>query len=187
MERIADMQKALDSANQQLAKLSNIDPLTQIANRRGMDEFLEHSWQINSRQNAELSILMIDIDHFKLYNDNYGHQQGDSCLVKVAQGLASCLNRATDGVFRFGGEEFIIVLPFTPVEGARFKAKEIFSKIASLGLVHEYSTTDSQVTVSIGISSNSLEPSCYSELITQADKSLYLAKAQGRNRYIVFQ
>ncbi|NMP31384.1 diguanylate cyclase [Thalassotalea sp. M1531] len=187
MERIADMQKALDSANQKLAQLSHVDELTQIANRRGMDKFLENAWQTNCRQNAELSLMMIDIDYFKQFNDNYGHQEGDRCLKKVADMLSQSINRATDGVFRFGGEEFVIVLPFTPSSGARFKAKEIIGRLNELAIIHDFSKISEKLTLSIGLSSTESGADSVTRLIEQADKALYQAKELGRNDYRVFK
>lgn len=189
MERITKMKGALERANKQLEILSSIDPLTQILNRRGLEEVLASAWQINERQQGELSILMIDIDFFKPYNDNYGHPQGDKCLVQVANTLNETLNRATDSLARYGGEEFIVVLPFTPVEGARFKAKELSLALLRQKIKHEYSSIFPYVTVSIGIATTSAADHVAnaSELIKQADIALYQAKDQGRNRSSVFQ
>jgi diguanylate cyclase (GGDEF)-like protein len=188
MERIAKMKGALERANKQLEILSSIDPLTQILNRRGLEEVLASAWKINERQKGELSILMIDIDFFKPYNDNYGHPQGDKCLVQVANTLNETLNRATDSLARYGGEEFIVVLPFTPLEGARFKAKELSLALLSQKIKHEYSSIFPYVTVSIGIATTSADDHVAnaSELIKQADIALYQAKDQGRNGSSVF-
>jgi diguanylate cyclase (GGDEF)-like protein len=189
MERITKMKGALERANKQLEILSSIDPLTQILNRRGLKEVLASAWKINERQQGELSILMIDIDFFKPYNDNYGHPQGDKCLVQVTNTLNETLNRATDSLARYGGEEFIAVLPFTPLEGARFKAKELSLALLSQKIKHEYSSIFPYVTVSIGIATTSADDHVAnaSELIKQADIALYQAKDQGRNGSSVFQ
>lgn len=187
MARIADIQKALDEANQRLAKLSSLDSLTQVANRRSLDAYLVNAWQTNSRQRGELSLLMIDIDYFKEYNDSYGHQVGDECLKQVASVLKSSINRATDGLFRYGGEEFTIILPFTPIDGARFKAREIFSKMAEAQIVHNHSSIDQYVTLSIGISCSSHSAIDEGELVSQADKALYHAKSQGRKCYKIYE
>ncbi|TWX52835.1 GGDEF domain-containing protein [Colwellia hornerae] len=189
MERIAKMKGALERANKQLEILSSIDPLTHILNRRGLEEVLASAWQSNERQVGELSILMIDIDFFKPYNDNYGHPQGDKFLVQVANTFNETLNRATDSLARYGGEEFIVVLPFTPVEGARFKAKELSLALLSQKIKHEYSSVFPYVTVSIGIATTTAadQVANASELIKQADIALYQAKKQGRNRSSVFQ
>jgi diguanylate cyclase (GGDEF)-like protein len=187
MARIALMQSELDDVNQQLAILTNIDPLTQVMNRRGLEEFMTKSWQINYRQRAELSLLMIDIDFFKPYNDNYGHMQGDKCLQEFAKLLLKSINRASDAVVRFGGEEFIIILPFTPISGARFKAQEIIALLKSAAIKHDFSSVAPFITASIGISSTSLHAKDHDELIKQADSALYLAKEKGRNQSILYQ
>ncbi len=129
---------------------------------------------------------MIDIDFFKLYNDHYGHQQGDDCLIKVANLLSGTLRRVTDVIARYGGEEFTILLPFTPIEGARFKAIELIKNLNHAQLPHSYSSISSFVTCSIGISSSKLKASSPGELIKQADDALYQAKAGGRNKYCVY-
>jgi len=189
MERILKMKGELDRANKQLEILSSIDPLTQVLNRRGLEEVLEDSWLVNKRQKAELSILMLDIDFFKPYNDNYGHPQGDKCLVQVAAILNDSLNRSTDSLARYGGEEFVVVLPFTPIDGARFKAKELIESLLTKKIKHEFSSVSSYVTVSIGIATKDLANNADNgnELIKQADIALYRAKEQGRNCYQVFQ
>jgi PleD family two-component response regulator len=117
MERIAKMKGALERANKQLEILSSIDPLTQILNRRGLEEVLASAWKINERQKGELSILMIDIDFFKPYNDNYGHPQGDKCLVQVANTLNETLNRATDSLARYGGRRVYCCAAFYAARG----------------------------------------------------------------------
>jgi len=189
MERIAKMKGALERANKQLEILSSIDPLTHVLNRRGLEDVLANAWQINERQKGELSILMLDIDFFKFYNDNYGHPQGDKCLVQVADLLAETLNRSTDSLARYGGEEFMVVLPFTPIDGARFKAKELNLALLNKKILHEYSSVLPYVTISIGIATTTALDSVSnaSELIKQADIALYQAKKQGRNGYQVFQ
>ncbi|MEH6386059.1 MAG: diguanylate cyclase [Colwellia sp.] len=188
MERIAKMKGALERANKQLEILSSIDPLTHILNRRGLEEVLANAWQNNERQQGELSILMIDIDFFKPYNDNYGHPQGDKCLVQVADTFNETLNRSTDSLARYGGEEFMVVLPFTPVDGARFKAKELSLALRSKKIKHQYSSVFPYVTVSIGIATSTATDHLANadELIKQADIALYQAKEQGRNCCQVF-
>jgi len=188
MERIVKMQGALERVNKQLEILSSIDPLTQVLNRRGLEEVLANSWQINDRQNGDLSVLMLDIDFFKPYNDNYGHPQGDKCLVEVAGALNETLNRSTDSLARYGGEEFVVVLPFTPTDGARFKAKELIQSLLIKKIKHEYSSVFPYVTVSIGVATKSPlnNVNNANELIKQADLALYQAKKEGRNCYQVF-
>jgi diguanylate cyclase (GGDEF)-like protein len=188
MERIAKMRGALARANKQLEILSSIDPLTQVLNRRGLEEVLANAWQVNERQKGDLSILMVDIDFFKPYNDNYGHPQGDKCLKQVSDSLNESLNRSTDSLARYGGEEFIVVLPFTPKDGARFKAKELILSLLSKKIKHEFSSVFPYVTVSIGIATKSTSDNIInaSELIKKADIALYQAKEQGRNGYQTF-
>lgn len=186
MERIAKMKEALDRANKQLEILSSIDPLTQVLNRRGLEDVLANAWQINQRQKAELSILMIDIDFFKPYNDNYGHPQGDKCLIQVADTLDKALNRSTDSLARYGGEEFMVVLPFTSISGAKLKAEELNFALLNEKIQHNYSAVSPFVTVSIGVTTASDEVVSAIELVKQADIALYQAKEQGRNCFRVF-
>jgi len=186
MERIAQMKSNLDSANRQLLLLTQIDPLTGAVNRRGMDETLDREWRRNNRERSELSVLMLDIDHFKLYNDNYGHQQGDQCLEQFAKLLKDQLKRSHDVAARFGGEEFVLILPNTPLEGAKVIAKEFLSRLEAEAIEHQYSSIANQVTCSIGISSTRFDPESPQALIEQADKALYQAKKQGRNRFIQY-
>lgn len=187
MERIAQMKGELERANEQLAILSSIDPLTQLLNRRGFDDIFNSAWSICQRQNADLSVLMLDIDFFKPYNDNYGHPQGDLCLQQVAKTLTKTLNRTTDSIARYGGEEFIIILPFTPLEGARFKAKELNLALMAEKIKHKFSEVLPYVTISIGISTTLMGAKTTSELIEQADSALYDAKNSGRNKFSIFQ
>ena len=187
MARIAHMQCQLDNVNHRLAILSNIDQLTQVMNRRGFESYINKEWQISRRQKSELSLLMLDIDFFKSYNDHYGHLQGDKCLTEFSQLLLTSINRATDAVVRFGGEEFIIILPFTPISGAKFKAQEIITLLKEASIEHEYSIVAPFITASIGITSTCLGAENCHELIKQADDALYLAKDNGRNRSITYQ
>lgn len=187
MERIAHMKEQLDKANRKLARLTSIDPLTQVLNRRGLDDMLSKSINSNDRHNGELSILMVDIDYFKPYNDNYGHPVGDKCLKQMAQIMKKCLNRSTDFIARYGGEEFVIALPFTPIDGARFKAKEILKSVELAAIPHEHSPIRHYVTVSIGIATTASNGMSSKQIIESADQALYLAKEKGRNQYQVFQ
>jgi len=186
MERISLMKSALDRANRQLEVLSSIDPLTQLLNRRGLDNMLDAVWKKNVADDAELSLLMLDIDCFKFYNDNYGHQKGDDCLAKVANVFRGVLDHSTDVIGRYGGEEFVIALPYTPISGARFKAQEIIKALLAEKIEHKYSTVIPYVSVSIGVSSTSFGAKHTGELIEQADLALYQAKANKRNQCAVF-
>jgi len=160
------------------------DGLTQIANRRSFDEKIQIEWQRLLRETGYLSLILLDIDYFKYYNDFYGHQAGDACLIQVAQTAAKQLKRPTDLFARYGGEEFVVVLPNTNLEGAINVAESIQQAIRDLSIPHQKSKVNDVVTVSMGISSimpipdNSIE-----NLIKLTDDALYQAKQQGRDRY----
>jgi diguanylate cyclase (GGDEF)-like protein len=186
----ADMQYAesmLRQANLELEKLVNLDGLTKIANRRCFDNRLEREWQRLSREQQPMSLLLLDIDYFKRYNDCYGHQLGDDCLNAIAQALEQTLYRPADLVARYGGEEFVTILPNTDLDGAFRVAEQIRGAIANLEIPHQNSDISDIVTVSIGVTSILPSPQQKSStLIKQADIALYSAKQQGRNRAIVF-
>jgi diguanylate cyclase (GGDEF)-like protein len=177
------MELELQQANRELQLLAHLDGLTKIANRRCFDEFLAREWKRLCRAGKPLSLLMLDVDYFKPYNDFYGHQGGDDCLAKIAQAIQKTVSRPADLVARYGGEEFTITLPETDLNGAIVIAQTINSAIAALAMPHQTSAVSHQVTVSIGISS--LIPTVNvspEDLINQADQWLYQAKQQGRDR-----
>jgi diguanylate cyclase (GGDEF)-like protein len=184
---LTEIEANLRNANQELQKLVNLDGLTQIANRRCFDEKIVYEWQRLYRESQPLSLLMFDVDYFKLYNDHYGHQLGDQCLLMIAQAVDQLVCRPADLTARYGGEEFIVVLPNTNLEGAIAVGKNIHRAIADLQIPHEYSDVSDIVTVSMGIASDipKLDRSPY-VLINQADQALYYAKQQGRNRSVIF-
>ena len=186
----ADMQYAesmLRQANLELEKLVNLDGLTQIANRRCFDDRLTIEWQRLSREQQPIGLLLFDIDYFKRYNDCYGHQVGDECLMSIAQTVQKALSRPADLVARYGGEEFAVILPNTNLDGAFKVAEQIRGVIASLAIPHQNSKISNIVTVSVGVTSLIPNPQQKpSTLIKQADIALYNAKQQGRNRAIVF-
>ena len=159
-----------------------IDGLTGIANRRRFDAHLQHEFRRAKRTGAPLSLIMIDVDHFKDYNDNYGHQQGDQCLLQVANALQQALRRPSDLVARYGGEEFSAVLPDTNQEGALRVAEAMRDEVKALALAHAHSGTAQRVTISLGIATRvpdqADEPG---SLIDAADRALYRAKRSGRN------
>ncbi|MCP4595637.1 diguanylate cyclase [Neptuniibacter sp.] len=186
MERIANMKKELDDANTRLEKLSSQDPLTKLSNRRDLEVQLLKEWKRSHRDAETLSAIMLDIDFFKPYNDNYGHQQGDECLKSVAKILKGSLSRSHDIIARYGGEEFAIILPDTSYDGAKKVAENIIKMLAENKLPHEYSNVADHVTASIGISSTYFNPITPNALLQQADQALYKAKENGRNRYEVF-
>lgn len=171
-----------------LETLSITDGLTGIANRRCFDEFLNFEWIRARRAQSFLSLIMMDIDYFKLFNDNYSHLQGDECLKKIAKALSRSVKRATDLVARYGGEEFSCVLPLTNKKGAFALAHQIQSAIKSLKISHEYSPIAPIVTMSMGIATMIPDRSSPAHvLITAADKALFEAKKNGRNQIRVWQ
>ncbi len=183
---LSELQIELEAKNIELERLSSQDGLTGIANRRIFDEFSQKEWGRAARDNSQLSLVMIDIDHFKTYNDNYGHQGGDDCLRQVAQKLASTVNRPSDLVARYGGEEFVVVMPGTDLEGAKSIAEALCEGVSSLGLAHAHSSTADHVTISLGVASMSPTVDGKPEdLVVKADGALYLAKESGRNRFMV--
>ena len=173
----------LELTLQELERISTTDALTGIANRRVFNERLEQEWRQGLRQTSMLSIVMMDIDFFKLYNDNYGHQAGDDCLARVAQAIRAVVHRPCDLVARYGGEEFVAILPSTSQEGALLVAERMRETVANLALKHEYATDLGCVTISAGLAcavpcvNQSLE-----HLLRVADDCLYAAKKAGRNR-----
>ena len=163
------------------------DGLTGIANRRHFDVAIEKEMRRAMRTGSPLSLLMIDIDHFKDYNDHYGHQQGDDCLIRVAAELAAMLQRPTDLLARYGGEEFAAILPDTDPAQALRMAEAIRQRAAELRIPHAKTGNDvKHITVSIGIATqHPQQPLAISALIGAADRALYLAKGAGRNRVMV--
>lgn len=183
MERIAEMRDQLNQLNVELEALSQLDSLTQIYNRRTFNDLAQQQWSLAKRHQQPISALMIDVDHFKLFNDHYGHPAGDACLKKVSQAIKSCLHRSGDILGRYGGEEFVVLLPETDAKGAMRVSQSIGEALAELQIRHDVSPTDSYVTASIGgatclrTTGHDLE-----ELIKNADRALYKAKRAGRNR-----
>ncbi len=179
------MEIRLKEANTELEYQANIDSLTQVANRRRFDEYLAQEWAICAREQQYLSIILCDVDFFKFYNDAYGHQAGDDCLFRVAQGMNLAIKRPADVVFRYGGEEFAVILPFTEGEGALKVAQSIREEIKKLKIIHDLSQASHYVTLSLGVAS--VVPSSQSSvesLIANADRALYEAKSLGRDRIV---
>lgn len=168
-----------------LDRLCSQDALTAIANRRSLEGFLEKEWQRAARYGDELGIIFMDIDHFKRYNDNYGHVTGDECLKEVVGIMKKALNRPTDLLARYGGEEFVCVLPETDLAGARVVAEALRSAVLARAIPHAYSDYGC-VTLSFGVvAAKPLEQlDCPSDLLEAADRMLFLAKKQGRNRIV---
>jgi diguanylate cyclase (GGDEF)-like protein/PAS domain S-box-containing protein len=168
-----------------LENLSITDGLTEISNRRRFDEFLEREWLRSMREQAELSLILIDIDCFKQFNDRYGHLAGDDCLKQVAATLNRTVQRPGDVVARYGGEEFACVLPGTGLKGASSLAQRMADEIARLRIPHEGSAVADHITLSIGLAAIVPERGQErSDLIAMADRSLYSAKLRGRNRVV---
>jgi len=166
-----------------LERLAGLDGLTGIPNRRHFDQFLAAEWKRSIRYNHTISLIIMDIDYFKLFNDHYGHTEGDECLKKVAKVFSQSMLRSTDILARYGGEEFACVLPETDFQGAMTTAKRIMKAIQDLGLPHEKSQVADYVTVSIGVASSSPQIKEKAlDLIEMADKALYEAKGNGRNQ-----
>jgi diguanylate cyclase (GGDEF)-like protein len=185
--KVAQQAAALKAANDKLQRLADIDGLTQVANRRRFDEFLNQEWHRLKREQTPLSLILCDVDYFKLYNDYYGHQQGDICLIKVAQSLNNIVKRGGDLVARYGGEEFGVILPNTNSNGAKKVADLIGREIHKLKITHPKSQVSEYVTISCGICSVIPQHnSSISILIQGADKALYKAKKEGRDRVELF-
>ena len=179
------MEIRLKESNSELKYQANIDSLTQVANRRRFDEYIAQEWAICAREKQYLSIILCDVDYFKFYNDAYGHQAGDECLFKVAQGMNLAIKRPADVVFRYGGEEFAVILPFTEGEGALKVAQSIREEIKKLKIIHDLSQASHYVTLSLGVAS--IIPNAkfsVESLIATADRALYEAKALGRDRIV---
>lgn len=189
MQRIIQMRtslvvlaRKLDTANQELKRLSASDGLTGIANRRFFDEHISREWRRARRSANCISLMMCDVDHFKLFNDTYGHQAGDDCLRRVAGAIASSLERAADIAARYGGEEFVVVLPETSLSGALIVAEKVRHAVHGLNIMHSASSFG-RVTLSIGLAAAIPEvDNSYEALILAADRALYHAKHEGRDR-----
>jgi diguanylate cyclase (GGDEF)-like protein len=184
-KELTETKDNLQQVNQTLEKMVNTDDLTKIANRRCFDYILTQQWEILAQLQQPLSLLMIDVDYFKPYNDTYGHQQGDECLILIAQAFQS-ITRKFDLVARYGGEEFAMLLPNTDTPEATIVAQKISNAIKKLNIPHKSSKIHDQVTISIGIASIIPDfKNTSKSLIETADKALYSAKQKGRNQFIV--
>ena len=168
-----------------LRTLSQQDGLTGLANRRAFDERIDKEWRRALRNKSKLSIILLDIDAFKPYNDHYGHQQGDQCICAVADVFKKNIRRPDDLAARYGGEEFVIILPETEEDGAVYIAEKMRCQVEELAIEHGCSPVGKFVTVSLGVSSITPETSkTYNDLILAADQALYQAKTMGRNRLV---
>lgn len=168
----------------QLDVLSHLDALTGIPNRRAFDKALKNEWRRAQREKKPLGIILIDIDHFKRYNDNYGHQAGDDCLRRVAEQLDARITRAGDFMARYGGEEFVLILPNTDENGVTDVAKKLHAAVAEAQIPHEYSDNSDYVTISLGgAAGKPIRDASAQSLVELADRALYLAKGSGRNQF----
>jgi diguanylate cyclase (GGDEF)-like protein len=181
----SQVQQKLEAVNVELQRLATIDGLTQIANRRRFEEYLNQEWQRLKRDQRPLSLIICDVDFFKLYNDTYGHRAGDRCLQKIAQAIKDIIKRPADLVARYGGEEFAVILPDTGVQGAIHVAKKICDAVRTLAIPHENSQVSPYVTISVGFTTEIPQPdSDLEKMIAAADRALYQAKAAGRDRFM---
>lgn len=183
---LMEVTRQLTEANRELQRLASLDGLTRVANRRMFDDYLKQEWTRLKREKTPISLIMCDVDYFKLFNDTYGHQSGDDCLRAVARAISRSFCRPADLVARYGGEEFVIVLPNTEADGAVHMAEAIRSEIRGMEIMHARSSVSRYITVSLGISStvpdDRYEPE---DLVEVADKALYKAKALGRDRVVM--
>ncbi|MCP8463480.1 PleD family two-component system response regulator [Pseudomonas sp. ZM23] len=180
---LRESQQQLLETNLVLQRLMNSDGLTGLSNRRHFDEYLEMEWRRAQREQSQLSILLIDVDFFKAYNDTFGHVQGDEALRQVAAAIRASCSRPSDLPARYGGEEFVLVLPGTSPGGARLLAEKLRRSVQDLGIAHELPRTGAPLTISIGVAT--LTPQVgqpYRQLIELADQALYNAKHGGRNQ-----
>lgn len=186
-ERVRERTLELTELNRKLKELSETDGLTGIANRAKFDRFLHDSWLRCKRHQDDVSLLLIDVDFFKPYNDNYGHQAGDECLVKVAGVIDDAVRRNSDDLAaRYGGEEFAVVLRSTNITGAVKVAEKIRQDMHALKLKHEYSKPRPVLTLSIGIAAiDPINDKDENDVIKRADQALYQAKENGRDRVFV--
>ena len=172
----------LKRQNDLLENLASVDALTGVPNRRAFDQARVEEWRRCQREGMPISLIMLDIDQFKQYNDNYGHGAGDECLARIAKALQSCTHRPGDILARYGGEEFGAILPGTHREGALQLAERLHEVVGELAISHEHSKVSSQVTISVGVASTDRADEVTSQQLTEAaDRMLYQAKESGRN------
>ncbi len=175
----------LKRKTESLERLALLDGLTDIPNRRALEEALTREYGRSRRNGTPLSLLMIDVDHFKAFNDHYGHGVGDDCLRAIAQTIEAAMLRPADFAGRYGGEEFAVILPESDKDGALVVADKIRRQVASLNIPHAYSPTAPFVTVSVGLKTyQSAEDKTNTALLQEVDRALYFAKEQGRDRVV---
>jgi diguanylate cyclase (GGDEF)-like protein len=180
------MTEELAVANEKLKALSVTDELTKLDNRRSFLEYIDLVWKQNHRLNLPVTVIMIDIDYFKKYNDSLGHLEGDNALVAIAKCLKNNIRRETDFVARFGGEEFVCVLPFIEKDEALEFAKTLVQSVENLQIPHPMSLHSKYVTISVGMASAvPNDNNSHIQLLEEADKALYSAKESGRNKVVM--
>jgi diguanylate cyclase (GGDEF)-like protein/PAS domain S-box-containing protein len=180
VEKLKALTLELEQSNKKLLEFSYVDKLTNIANRRAYDEKIANEIQSAKRSGKELSLLIIDIDNFKEYNDTYGHENGDVALLRVANQISNNLPRKTDFIARYGGDEMVAVLPYTSIENAILVAEKVVECIFTLNIEHSHSKFNKILTVSVGLASTDTG---FDKLLLHADQALYRAKKNGRNRF----
>jgi len=186
-EKIAENSKVEQQLNEKIKELKNIstrDQLTGLYNRREFEKVIKDEWRYAIRESEPISLIMIDIDNFKAFNDNYGHLAGDNCLQKISKTMENALKRPRDFLARFGGEEFVVILPETDEAGAKHMAERIRKKVFASKIPHKYSNVEDYLTISLGVAhTDDAELFLFEELLDEADKALYKAKENGRNKY----
>jgi diguanylate cyclase (GGDEF)-like protein len=172
----------LKRQNDMLENLASMDPLTGVPNRRAFDLARSEEWRRCQREKLPISFVMIDVDQFKQYNDNYGHGAGDECLVRIAKAISNCIHRPGDLLARYGGEEFAAIMAGTHGAGAQQMAQQFHAAVAELAIPHEHSSVALHVTISVGVATTTrAEDVTSDELSAAADRMLYQAKESGRN------
>ena len=183
--KVTERTKELSKLNEHLQFASENDELTKIYNRRKFNAFIKEEYERTNRANSQFSIILIDVDFFKQYNDNYGHQEGDRCLTTVAKTMKECLVRSTDFIARYGGEEFVIILPSTDLEGGKKVAEHIRQRIVNMKIPHQYSTISPYITVSLGLTAYRAGDSLNIDgILKKTDECLYNAKSKSRNTVV---
>lgn len=189
-ERAKALRAQLALGREQMERASRTDPLTAVANRRGLERYMDEAWGKAIASNGPFSLILIDVDHFKAYNDGYGHPAGDACLRHVARALETAMAATPGVVSRWGGEEFVVALPGTSLNEASVVARRLLDEVNASAIRHEYSATARHVTVSAGIGSRlpaQGSSASWQDLLAQADVALYQAKQLGRNRLAAFE
>jgi diguanylate cyclase (GGDEF)-like protein len=177
----------LSKLNKELDRIAHEDALTGIANRRSFDELARKEWDRALRDKQPLTLLLIDVDFFKRFNDYYGHSAGDDCLRKIGQTLKASVLRSSDIVARYGGEEFVILLPSTKAAGGKEVAQRIIETIDALAITHQQSDVLPHVSISVGVTTLIATPNLdVASLVHQADVALYKAKEIGRHQYVIY-